>query len=51
MKPSRILSRFSLLVVGISTVLVTQAPRLAVWLANVGDTLSAISLKLGCYGR
>ena len=49
MKPSRILTRFGLLIVDTATILYKLVPRLALWLADAGDWISDKGIKLACY--
>ena len=49
MKPSRILTRFGLIIVNIATVIYKLTPRFALWLADGGDWISDKGIKLACY--
>ncbi len=51
MKLSRGVVKLGLSIVTLATVLVATHPQLAVWLANAGDRLSALGIKLACYGH
>ena len=50
MKPSRAVTKAGLIIVTVAGVIVTITPRLAVWIVDVGDWLSAVGVKLACYG-
>ena len=51
MGTSRAVTKAGLVLATIATVLVAHYPRVAVWIADVGDWLSAVGVKLACYGH
>jgi hypothetical protein len=51
MKTSRAVTKLGLILVTIATFMVANYPRIAVWLANAGDWLSSIGVKLACHGH
>ena len=51
MTTSRAVTKVGLVLATVAAVLVAHYPRLAVWMANAGDWLSAVGVKLACYGH
>ena len=51
MKLSRVVIRAGLLLVTAAFPFIANAPRIALWLADAGDKLSAFGVKLMCYGH
>ena len=51
MTTSRAVTKVGLVLATVATVLVVHYPRVAVWIANIGDWLSAVGVKLACYGH
>jgi len=50
MTTSRAVTKVGLVLATIAAVLVTQHPHVAVWIANIGDWLAGVGLRLACYG-
>lgn len=50
MKASRIITKAGLLLTTAANHVVKTLPRIALLLANAGDRLSALGVKLACYG-
>ncbi len=51
MKLSRGVIKLGLHLCTVATVVVLWYPRIAVWIADIGDWLSAFGVKLMCYGH
>lgn len=51
MKVSRAVTKLGLVLVTVAGPIVASYPKLAVTLADLGDWLSAVGVKLACYGR